>query len=222
MRLKKIAVMENDFPTKFGLPRQSGIADSLIGRVVFEKEFSVDEAFRGLSDFSHVYLIWEFSEAIRDGWSPTVRPPRLGGNKRVGVFATRSPFRPNPLGLSLVKLIKVTKEKGRVVLYVSGADLMNGTPIYDVKPYLPFSDSVDGATGGFADDVKDYSLKVEIRTMDIDVFDDEKKAALIEILSQDPRPSYINDPERVYGFFYAGKEIKFTVSDGTLYLNEII
>ncbi len=222
MELKRIAVMVNDFPTKFGLPRQGGITDSLIGKIVFDKEYSSPEAVRGLEDFSHVFIIWEFSESIREDWSPTVRPPRLGGNKRVGVFATRSPFRPNPIGLSVVKLLKICKEQGRTVLYVSGADLMDGTPIYDIKPYLPFSDSVPDAVGGFADAVKDHSLDVVIQTDGINGFSDDKRAALIEILSQDPRPSYIDDPERIYGFKYSNKEIKFKVDGNTLYLTEIV
>ncbi|MBP3413630.1 MAG: tRNA (N6-threonylcarbamoyladenosine(37)-N6)-methyltransferase TrmO [Clostridia bacterium] len=222
MEVKTIAHIYNDFPTKFGLPRQSGLAQALTGRIVFEPEYRNADAVRGLEDYSHIWLIWQFSEAVRDTWSPTVRPPRLGGNKRMGVFATRSPFRPNPFGLSCVKLERVEQTQQGPVLHVLGADLMNGTPIYDIKPYLPFADSVPGAVGGFADGVKDYGLDVVIRKEAVDNFDAQKLEALKDILSQDPRPSYQNDPDRVYGFEFAGKEIRFKVADGVLTVIEII
>lgn len=222
MEVKTIAHIYNDFPTKFGIPRQSGLAQALTGRIVFEPEYRNADAVRGLEDYSHIWLIWQFSEAVRDTWSPTVRPPRLGGNKRMGVFATRSPFRPNPFGLSCVKLERVELTDEGPVLHILGADLMNGTPIYDIKPYLPFADSVPDAVGGFADGVKDYGLDVVIPKDAADNFDAQKLEALKDILSQDPRPSYQNDPERVYGFEFAGKEIRFKVADGVLTVIAII
>lgn len=220
MELKTIAKIKNDFPTKFGLPRQSGLSD-FKSEIIFEKEYSVDEAFRGIEEFSHLIIIWGFSEAERDNWSPTVRPPRLGGNKRVGVFATRSPYRPNSIGLTVVKLISVAKRDGRVVLTVSGADMMNGTPIYDVKPYLSFADSVPDAVSGFADGVKDHSLDVVIENDVAGILTPEHRETLTQILAQDPRPSYQNDPDRVYGFEYAGCEVKFTVNGKILYVKSI-
>ena len=220
MELKTIARIKNDFPTKFGLPRQSGLSD-FKSEIIFEKEYSVDEAFRGIEEFSHLIIIWGFSEAERDNWSPTVRPPRLGGNKRVGVFATRSPYRPNSIGLTVVKLISVNKRDGRVVLTVSGADMMSGTPIYDVKPYLSFADAVPDAVSGFADGVKDHSLDVVIDDDLVNPLPSEPFETLIQILSQDPRPSYQNDPDRVYGFEYADCEVKFTVNGKILYVKSI-
>ena len=220
MELKVIAKIKNDFPTKFGLPRQSGLSDFL-SEIIFEKEYSVEEAFRGITDFSHLIIIWGFSEAERDNWSPTVRPPRLGGNKRVGVFATRSPYRPNSIGLTVVKLVSLQKSDGRIVLTVSGADMMNGTPVYDVKPYLSFADSVPEAISGFADGVKDLALQVVFENNCSDALDADRIDALREILSQDPRPSYQNDPTRVYGFEYADCEVKFAVSDDTLHVKSI-
>ncbi len=214
--MKTVAHIYTDFDTKFGLPRQSGLAD-LPGKIVFEKAYRVPEAFRGLEEYSHIWLLWEFSEAKRADWSPTVRPPRLGGNKRMGVFATRSPFRPNPVGLSSVKLEKIefTKNEGPV-LWVSGVDLMNGTPVYDIKPYLPFTDSHPDAIGGFADEKKGYALQVEFPPELLAGIPVAKQAALLELLAQDPRPQYIDDPARVYGFAYAGTEVRFTVTGGTL------
>lgn len=220
MELKTIARIKNDFPTKFGLPRQSGLSD-FKSEIVFEKEYSVDEAFRGIDEFSHLIIIWGFSETERDNWSPTVRPPRLGGNKRVGVFASRSPYRPTSIGLTVVKLVSVNKRDGRIVLTVSGADMMSGTPIYDVKPYLSFADSVPDAISGFADGVKDHSLDVVIEDDLINPLPPERFESLIDVLSQDPRPSYQNDPTRIYGFEYAGCEVKFTVNGKTLYVKSI-
>ncbi len=220
MELKVIAKVKNDFPTKFGLPRQSGLS-GFLSEIIFEKEYSVDEAFRGIDEFSHLIVIWGFSESERENWSPTVRPPRLGGNKRVGVFATRSPYRPNTIGLTVVKLVSVEKRDGRKVLVVSGADMMNGTPIYDIKPYLSFADAVPDAISGFADGVKDLSLDVVIECEYSNALDDKRLNALIEILSQDPRPSYQTDPDRVYGFQYADCEVKFTVAENTLYVKSI-
>ena len=220
MELKTIARIINDFPTKFGLPRQSGLSD-FKSEIIFEKEYSVDEAFRGIDEFSHLIIIWGFSEAERENWSPTVRPPRLGGNMRVGVFATRSPYRPNSIGLTVVKLISISKRDGRTVLTVSGADMMSGTPVYDIKPYLTFADSVPDAVSGFADGVREHSLDVVIDTDYSDVIDEDRLQALVEVLSQDPRPSYQNDPTRIYGFEYAGCEVKFSVKDKTLYVKSI-
>lgn len=215
--MKIIARISTDLPTKFGLPRQSGLVEGLEGRIVFEEEYRTPEAFRGLEDFSHIWILWQFSEAVRDDWSPTVRPPMLGGNKRVGVFATRSPFRPNSIGLSSVKLEKVefTPDKGPV-LHVSGCDLMDGTPIYDIKPYLAYTDSHPDAVGGFTQALPDRSLKVEVSEELLQRVPESKRATLKSILSQDPRPSYQNDPERIYGFVFAGLEIRFTVCDGVL------
>lgn len=218
--MKKIAEIKCDFPTKFGLPRQSGLVD-IPARVVFEKEYSDENAFRGLSDFSHVWILWGFSENKKQDWSPMVRPPRLGGNTKMGVFATRSPYRPNSIGLSCVKLEKIERQGDRMVLFVTGADIMDGTPVYDVKPYLPHVDCVVGAKGGFSSDVSDYSVKVAFLDGVLDGITQDEKELLIEILSQDPRPSYIDDGDRVYGFFWKDKEIKFRVQDGELTVLEI-
>lgn len=214
--MKIIARIYNDFTDKFGIPRQSGIAAQLISKIVFEKEYRAPSAIRGIEEFSHLWLIWNFSQNERDGFSPTVRPPRLGGNKRVGVFATRSPFRPNPIGLSSVRLIKVEITKEGPVLYVSGADLMNGTPIYDIKPYIPYSDCHADATGGFAEEKKNYSLKVNCPQELLNSFPKEKQEALLTILANDPRPSYQNDSNRLYGMSFAGYQIKFKVNGETL------
>ncbi len=215
--MKIIGRIVTDFSSKFGLPRQSGLVETITGKIVFEEEFRVTEAFRGLEEFSHIWILWQFSEAVRDGWSPTVRPPMLGGNKRVGVFATRSPFRPNSIGLSSVKLERIDyTDKDGPVLYVSGCDLMDGTPIYDIKPYLPYTDSHPDASGGFTSALADRSLDVVIPADLLSVIPEDKRETLISVLSQDPRPSYQNDSERVYGFVFAGCEIKFTVSDGVL------
>ena len=210
--LKIIARIKNDFSTKFGIPRQSGLAPSLTAKIVFEKEFQSPEALTGLENFSHIWLIWEFSEAAQENWSPTVRPPRLGGNKKVGVFATRSPFRPNSLGLSAVKIEKI--ENGEI--FISGADLMDGTPIYDIKPYLPAVDSITSATDLFDKIAEKEPLKVVVSPEFIDKIPAEKFEALKEILSLDPRPAYHNDPARVYGFQFAGCEIKFKVEEKIL------
>lgn len=215
--MRIIGRIVTDFSSKFGLPRQSGLVETITGKIVFEEEFRVTEAFRGLEEFSHIWILWQFSEAVRDGWSPTVRPPMLGGNKRVGVFATRSPFRPNSIGLSSVKLERIDyTDKDGPVLYVSGCDLMDGTPIYDIKPYLPYTDSHPDASGGFTSALADRSLEVVISADLLSVIPEDKRETLISVLSQDPRPSYQNDSERVYGFGFAGCEIKFTVSDGVL------
>ena len=215
--MKPIAHIENDFPTKFGIPRQSGLVNSLHARIVMEPEYRNPDAFRGLEDFSHVWLIWEFSQAVRQKWSPTVRPPRLGGNTRMGVFATRSPFRPNPVGLSAVQLEEVVLHGADApYLVVSGADLMNGTPIYDIKPYLPHIDSHPDARGGFAVPAAEHRLKVVFPEQWLEKVPEQLRDGLTEVLAQDPRPSYQHDPERIYGFGFARLEVKFTVDGDVL------
>ena len=220
--MKIIAHIETDFTTKFGIPRQSGIIEEAEGRIIFEKEYRVKEAFRELEGFSHIWLLWQFSEAVREEWSPTVRPPMLGGNKRVGVFATRSPFRPNNIGLSAVRLEKIeyTDEFGPV-LYVRGADLMNGTPIYDIKPYLPFADSIPDAVGGFAEATKDRTLNIDFPGELLEKIPEGKRELLKAVLADDPRPTYKTDSDREYGFEFAGFEIGFTVTEGTLSVTRV-
>ena len=220
--MKVIAKIRTDFKEKFGIPRQSGLVDSLRARIIFEPEYRVREALRGIEDFSHLWLIWEFSEAKRDTWSPTVRPPRLGGNKRMGVFATRSPFRPNPVGLSSVKLIGIEhSDTEGDVLIVSGADLMDGTPIYDIKPYLPFTDSHPDARGGFADEKKEYSAEVIIPDNIAEGLPTERINEIRKLLLQDPRPSYREDECREYGMSYAGFEVSFKATGSTIEVVEI-
>lgn len=220
--MKMIAHIESDFTEKFGIPRQSGLVEDLVSRIVFEKEYRVPEAFRGLEDFSHIWIIWQFSEAVREDWSPTVRPPRLGGNKRMGVFATRSPFRPNSIGLSSVRLLKIDFDCPEApVLYVSGADMMNGTPIFDIKPYLPYTDSHPEASGGFALQQKEGVLDVDFPPELLEKVRPELRNGLIEVLAQDPRPQYQNSPERVYTFDFAEYSVSFTVRDNTLFVSEI-
>ena len=214
--MKPIAHIETDFPTKFGIPRQSGIIASLQGRIVFEPEYRNAEAVRGLEDFSHLWLIWEFSEAVREDWSPTVRPPRLGGNVRKGVFATRSPFRPNPIGLSCVKLERIEIDpKDGPVIYVSGIDMMDGTPIYDIKPYIAYTDSHPEAVSGFASKPAEYLLEVEFPEALLQKVSESQRESLIAVLQHDPRPQYHDDPERVYGMVFGALEVKFRVV-GTL------
>ena len=221
--MKIIARIYNGFESKFGVPRQSGIADTVSSEIVFEKAYRNPDAVRGLEDFSHIWLIWNFSECERDKFSPTVRPPRLGGNRRVGVFASRSPYRPNPVGLTVVKLEKITLDNKRgPVLTVTGADLMNGTPIYDIKPYLPQFDSVPSAVGGFAEDTAAYSAEVEITEKAASAADKATLAEIVKLLEQDPKPSYKNEDGRVYGMRYSGYEVKFTYSDGKITVTEII
>ncbi|WP_297200788.1 tRNA (N6-threonylcarbamoyladenosine(37)-N6)-methyltransferase TrmO [uncultured Flavonifractor sp.] len=214
-----IATIRSDFPTKFGIPRQSGLVEELKATVVFEPEYRNPDALRGLEDFSHLWLIWQFSQAVRETWSPTVRPPRLGGNTRMGVFATRSPFRPNPIGLSCVKLEEIKKDPVLgPVLVVSGADLMDGTPILDLKPYLPYADAHPEATGGFTGNVGGTTLRVECPPELLEAVPQDKRQALLGVLSRDPRPSYQHDPSRVYGMAFAGLEVGFTVDGDTLYV----
>lgn len=220
--MKIIAHIHTDFESKFGVPRQSGLVDTT-ATIVFEPPYRVADAVRGLSDFSHIWLVWQFSEAVREDWSPTVRPPMLGGNTRMGVFATRSPFRPNPIGLSCVKLerVELSPTLGPV-LYVSGADLMNGTPIYDIKPYLPYTDAHPEATSGFAGTVPDRTVQVNDPDNLLAKVADDKRDALLRVLASDPRPTYQHDPERVYGFGFAGYEIRFRVDGQTLTVTEVI
>ena len=219
--IKPIAYIHNDLKTKFGVPRQSGLANSLLSEIVFTPEYRVSDALRGMSDFSHIWLIWSFSEARRSDWSPTVRPPRLGGNERVGVFATRSPYRPNSLALSCVKLVRIEHRDGLGdVITVSGADLMNGTPIYDIKPYLPYADSIEDAIGGFAPD-GGKTLEVIDEGGELNKLPPEKSNALTELLSRDPRPQYHDDNERVYGMEYGDYEIKFRVDGKKLFISSI-
>ena len=215
--MKIIGHIETDFKEKFGLPRQSGLVKESTGRILFEKEYNVPEAFRGLEDFSHIWVLWQFSEAVRETWSPTVRPPLLGGNKRMGVFATRSPFRPNSVGLSTLKLEGVEfSEKEGVVLHVSGVDLLDGTPIYDIKPYLPYADSIPDAVGGFTESLEERRLEVEFPSDLLKRVNEGKREALKAVLAADPRPSYQNDPEREYGMRFADYEVRFKVEGKTL------
>lgn len=222
MEILPIAVIRTEFPEKFGIPRQSGLASSLRGRIVFNEGYKDPSALRGLESFSHLWLIWEFSSNRHSDWHPTVRPPRLGGNATMGVFATRSPFRPNPLGLSCVELdrIEYSTTEGPII-YVRGADLMDGTPIYDIKPYIRYADSRPDAVCGYADEIPQKTLEVvmsEAVRMELG----DKAEAAVEILAYDPRPSYQNDPERVYGLSYAGYDIKFVVVDNTLTVTELV
>lgn len=215
--MKPIAHIHTDFPAKFGIPRQSGLVSSLSGVIVFTPEFRNPEGLRGLETYSHLWLIWQFSQAVRSGFSPTVRPPRLGGNRRMGVFATRSPYRPNPIGLSSVALEKIELQSPNgPLVYVLGADLMDNTPIYDIKPYLPFTDSHPNARAGFAEKMQAHALSVVFPEELLLKVPETKRCALTEILRQDPRPSYQTDPHRVYGFCFAGLEIKFTVCGDVL------
>ncbi len=222
MNIRAIAHMRSDFSEKFGIPRQSGLVGQLTSTIVFTPEFQNADALRGIEGYSHLWLIWQFSENLRSGWSPTVRPPRLGGNTRMGVFATRSPFRPNALGLSCVKLERVeqTRSDG-CVLHVSGADLMDGTPIFDIKPYIPYADAHPDARGGFTDSAGDFLLTVDFPDALLARIPDEKRAAAIGILSHDPRPTYQQSPERVYGLCFAGFDIRFTVRENTLTVHQV-
>ena len=221
--IQVIARMKSDFPSKFGIPRQSGLVDSLHSTIIFEPEYRNADALRGIEEFSHLWLIWQFSEAIRTDWSPTVRPPRLGGNTRMGVFATRSPFRPNSLGLSSVKLLSIehTAQHG-TVLHVAGADLMNGTPIFDIKPYIPYGDCHPDATGGFTDNADDFLLNVDFPAFLLSKLPESKRDAAIGVLSHDPRPSYQRVSDRVYGLPFAGFDIRFRVNKTTLTVIEVV
>lgn len=217
-----IARIRSQFPEKFGIPRQSGLVEELKARVVFEPEYRDSQALRGLEGFSHIWLIWQFSRSMGAGWSPTVRPPRLGGNERMGVFATRSPFRPNPMGLSCVKLEKVELSTSEgPVLWVAGADLMDGTPIYDIKPYLPYADCKPQAVGGFASAPKEATLTVDFPSQLLERVPQELREALTGVLAQDPRPTYHHDPQRVYGMAFGGLQVRFTVDGDRLTVVEV-
>lgn len=224
--MQVIARIRNAFPTKFGLPRQSGLVPELTSTIVFEPEYRVAEALRGIESYSHLWLIWGFHQAVREGenqgWRPTVRPPRLGGNTRMGVFATRSPFRPNPLGLTVVKLLAVEDTPEGRVLIVSGADMMDGTPIYDIKPYLPYVDSVPDAAGGFTEEKAAYHLTVDCPENLLGLIPKEDQATLLGVLAQDPRPAYQHDEERIYGLPFAGLDVKFTVKDDRLTVVDVV
>ena len=221
MEMKVIARVRSDFKEKFGIPRQSGLSESTLARIVFEPEYRVPESLRGLEGFSHLWLIWEFSEAVREDWSPTVRPPRLGGNARMGVFATRSPFRPNPIGLSAVKLIGIERVEGLGdTLVIAGADILDSTPVYDIKPYLPYADAHPDAVGGFAGDAPQRLKVLFPEELSVEL-PEELHAAVTDLLSLDPRPRYQHDPERVYGMSYGGYNVKFTVDGDTLYVRGI-
>ena len=221
--MKIIAKIETDFPEKFGIPRQSGLVEELKGTIVFEPEYRKAEALKGLEGYNYLWLLWQFEGVERDSWSVTVRPPRLGGNKHMGVFATRSPFRPNPIGLSSVKLERIELETERgPVLHVSGIDLRHNTPIYDIKPYLPYVDCHTDATGGFAHEVKDYELQVEFPAELLAKIPVEKQAAIVAVLKQDPRPSYHNDPTRKYGVNFAGFDVRFVVEEKKLTVVEVV
>lgn len=221
--MRVIATIHTDLKSKFGVPRQSGLVKALRGRIVFAPEFRIAEAFRGLEEFSHIWLLWEFSQARREGWSPTVRPPRLGGNVRLGVFATRSPFRPNALGLSCVRLerVEMTEEEGPV-LHVSGVDLADQTPLFDIKPYIPYADCHPEASAGFTANLESRKLSVRMKDDQALCFSHEQKEALIAVLEQDPRPRYHHDPERIYGMPFAGYDVRFHVEGETLIVDDVV
>ena len=219
--MKIIARIKTPFSEKFGIPRQSGIVEEIVGRVVFEPEYRIPDAIRGIEGYSHLWLIWQFSEAIREDWSPTVRPPRLGGNKRMGVFATRSPFRPNPIGLSCVKLLGVEDTAEGPVLVVGGADILDGTPIYDIKPYLSFTDCHPEAVSGFADGVKDYKVEVEIEPNLLEQIPVTDRGSLIALLSQDPRPAYKGEGDKEYAMKFYDFEVFFIYKEGKITVTRI-
>ncbi len=221
--IKPIAHIKSDFSEKFGIPRQSGLVETLTSQIIFESEYAIADAVRGLEEYSHLWIIWQFSKAVRENWSPTVRPPRLGGNTRVGVFGTRSPFRPNPIGLSAVKIEKIEIDENNCpVITVSGADLLDGTPIYDIKPYLPYADCIPEAINGFTGKFSEKKLNVECDEELLKVVSEDKREALLGVLSLDPRPSYHNDPERIYGMSFADVEVKFRTDGEILTVIDIV
>ena len=221
-KLKTVARLQCDFPTKFGLPRQSGLNENLKGYVVFEREYQNPDAVRGLENFSHIWLIWGFDVPEREGYSATVRPPRLGGNERIGVFATRSPFRPNPIGLTVCRLLSVELDSpDGPRLLVSGFDMMDGTEIYDIKPYIPYADARTDAQGSFAEENKDYRLRAQDPMNLLSIFDEDQQKTLMSALSGDPRPAYHRDPNRIYGFEYAGFDVRFRVENDVLTVVEV-
>jgi len=219
--MKVIARIRNPYDGKFGVPRQSGLAEAVVSTIIFEPDFRVADALRGIEAFSHLWLIWAFDRTEREEWSPTVRPPRLGGNKRIGVFATRSPYRPNAIGLSCVKLLAVEKAREGTVLKVAGADLMNGTPIYDIKPYLPYTDCRPEATGGFTDQTEKRTVTVEVSDEVAGTIPAEELETLKAVLKEDPRPAYQNDPERIYAFEFGGRHVEFKVKDQRLTITKL-
>lgn len=221
--IKPIARIMTDFPSKFGVPRQSGLVESLRGTIVFEPDFRNAESLRGLEEFSHLWIIWGFSESMKAGWSPVVRPPRLGGNAKKGVFATRSPFRPNLLALSVVKIeqIDLHEESGPLV-YVSGVDMMSGSPVFDIKPYVPYADSLPDAKGGFTDKLEEKRLEVTFPERLLSIFPMDKRKSILEVLALDPRPTYQDDPERNYGISFAGYDVKFKVREMALEVVEVV
>lgn len=221
--MRVIAHIHSPFPSKFGIPRQSGLVESLKARIVFEPEYRIPEAFRGLEGYSHIWILWQFSQALREGWSPTVRPPRLGGNTRMGVFATRSPFRPNPIGLSSVRLERMDLYTAEgPVLYVAGADLLDGSPIYDIKPYLAYTDAHPEAAGGFALQTREGVLRPEIAPELLAQIPPELRTPLREVLAQDPRPGYQRESERMYKMEFEGLEIHFTVEGERLEVHRVL
>ena len=221
--MKVIGHIHTDFPTKFGIPRQSGLVNELKATITFEPEYRNPEAFRGLEEFSHIWLLWKFSKSEKENWSATVKPPRLGGKKRMGVFATRSPYRPNDIGLSSVRLEKIMfDEKMGPILYVAGADMMDGTPIYDIKPYIAYADSHPEATEGFAGGVKEKALEVFFAPELLNQYPEEKRTAIVAVLKQDPRPAYDTDETRVYGVEFAGFDVRFTVEGNLLTVRELV
>ncbi|MDD2980461.1 MAG: tRNA (N6-threonylcarbamoyladenosine(37)-N6)-methyltransferase TrmO [Hespellia sp.] len=220
--IKPIGYIRTDFPTKFGIPRQGGMIEELKAEIHFEKEYQIPDAFRGMEEYSHLWLLWGFSANVGAGWSPTVRPPRLGGNERKGVFATRSPFRPNPVGLSCVKLEKIGRQGEEIVLYVAGADLMDGTPVYDIKPYIPYVDSYPDAQESFTKQTREYGLEVVVPDSVLDVIPVPKREALIKVLAMDPRPAYHQDESRVYGMEFAGYDVRFKVKQEQLIVEQIV
>lgn len=221
--MKIIAHIHTDFPSKFGIPRQSGLVEALEGKIIFEPEYRNPEAVRGLEEFSHIWLLWKFSKSEKENWSATVKPPRLGGKKRMGVFATRSPFRPNDIGLSSVRLKKVELDEALgPVLTVAGADLLDGTPIYDIKPYIPFADCHPDATEGYTKETKEHLLQVEFPAELLERYPEDKRQAVLGVLAQDPRPAYVMDPERVYGVSFAGWDVKFRVDGDLLTVCDVV
>ena len=221
--MKIIGYIHTDFPSKFGIPRQSGLVPQLKGTITFEPEFRNPQAFKGLEEFSHIWLLWKFSRSEKERWSATVKPPRLGGKKRMGVFATRSPYRPNDIGLSSVKLEKIEYDSVTgPILHVSGADLLDGTPIYDIKPYIAYSDCHPDAAEGFAGQVKEKDLKVEFPKELLEQYPEEKRAAILGVLAQDPRPAYDTDDTRVYGVEFAGYDVRFVVNENRLTVKELV
>ena len=222
MEITPIAHIRTDFGSKFGVPRQSGVVDELRARIVFEPAYRNPDALRGMEDFSHLWLIWHFSEVKQENWSPTVRPPRLGGNTRMGVFATRSPFRPHPIGLSAVRIVGIDLHTPEgPVITVAGADLMDGTPIFDLKPYIAYADSHPDAKGGFIEGLTDRSVQVVCDEAHLSPLPDETRQSLLAVLAHDPRPTYQNDPDRVYGMEFGGFNVRFTVAEGVLTVVEI-